>query len=868
MAVSPLLERDELLAELERMLEQARVGIGAMALIAGEAGAGKTTLIRALEERAGENTVVLHGHCDPLVTPRALSPLHDIAANREAGLSGLMSGELDLSEIFDTVMNKLRATLRPVLMVIEDIHWADEATLDLLRFVGRRVEGSKALVTCTYRDDEIGHDHPLRSTLGHLTPLASTRTLHIPPLSETAVKQLIGDRPLDAPRLHDLTGGNAFFVTEVIAGGGKMPGSVRDAVITRVQRLDAAPRKVAEVVSVAPRSLEIDRAILLSESEADAVDQAVSSGVVILESGQLRFRHELARAAVEEEMPPLRRLELHGRMLALLEREGSKDLARLAHHAVRAGQGRKVVEYAPAAAKEASRRASPREAISLLRAALAHTDMLSGDQTADLRIDLAYELAQVDDPEGSLVEARLAADHFRSGARPERLAAALDRVAIGLWRLKDIPGANRAVNEALAMLEPLGPSPELAYSQYMVAYHHMLARHAGEARAAIAKARTVAQEVNAPETQQAVTIMDGTIEIVLGDARRGAEILRSAADQAEREGNTRAVTIALGMLGSGAGEARLYQDALPAIEKGVNLAIARDNDYQLGYLRAWGARIAFEQGRWDDATHQAAVVDKTAIDRQGIGIITALGALGRVRVRRGDPGALEVLEPIAAAQADYEIQHVWSPIAGLAEHHWLRGETAEMRAVLEDGYQRALDTDSVWARGELGYWMWLAGGIESPPDRSAEPFALQMAGRWREAAGAWQEIGCPYEVGLSLMEGDQEAVLEAIAIFDDLGARPIAAVARSKLRDLGVDRIPRGPSAETRANPAGLTTRQLEVLELMGEGLTNPEIAERLYISAKTVEHHVSAIFTKLGVTTRAKAVMEGERIGAIDSAV
>jgi predicted ATPase len=309
-----------------------------------------------------------------------------------------MSGELDLSEIFDTVMNKLRATLRPVLMVIEDIHWADEATLDLLRFVGRRVEGSKALVTCTYRDDEIGHDHPLRSTLGHLTPLASTRTLHIPPLSETAVKQLIGDRPLDAPRLHDLTGGNAFFVTEVIAGGGKMPGSVRDAVITRVQRLDAAPRKVAEVVSVAPRSLEIDRAILLSESEADAVDQAVSSGVVILESGQLRFRHELARAAVEEEMPPLRRLELHGRMLALLEREGSKDLARLAHHAVRAGQGRKVVEYAPAAAKEASRRASPREAISLLRAALAHTDMLSGDQTADLRIDLAYELAQVDDP--------------------------------------------------------------------------------------------------------------------------------------------------------------------------------------------------------------------------------------------------------------------------------------------------------------------------------------------------------------------------------------------------------------------------------------------------------------------------------------
>lgn len=851
-----LLERDDLLAILDGHLSNARLGSGSMALVAGEAGAGKTSLARALRNRVESGVLVLQGHCDPLVTPRPMSPLYDIAADAESGIGDLFAEARTNIEIFDLVLERLRETIRPVLMIIEDIHWADVATLDFLRFVGRRVENTKALVVCTYRDDEVGPDHPLRVVLGQLGPLASTHRLAIPPLTETAVASLIADRPMDAMSIHKLTGGNAFYVTEIIAAAtGELPVTIKDAVLARVTRLGTIPRLVVESVSIAPRSLEIDRAGVLADAESARIDEAVASGVLVADGDTLRFRHELARAAVEESLAPARRLELHRRMLALLEEEDPVDLARLAHHAVRAGSGDSVVEYAPAAAEEASKRGSAKEAVALYQAALEHAGRLDGNREADLRISLSIELAAVDDPAGALAQAEQAADYYRRTGQAAQLANALNRVGTARWRLNDIPGAREATAEAVALLEPLGTSRDLAYTYYLTSHQHMLSRHFDRAMAAIAKARSVAEESGSADVLWMADMMLGTIEIVLGDARRGADLLRDAAGQAKTERNAKSVGVALSMLGSGGGEARLYSDSIAALDEGISLGLAHDQDYSVAYMRSWHARIAFEQGRWDEATTYAELVDRTTPDREGIAMVTARGALGRVRVRRGDPGGRQVLEPIVTRQGDYEIQHVWSPISGLAEHYWLTGQPERMSDGLADGYHRALDTDSPWARGELGFWMWKAGAINEPPDRAAEPFALHMSGKWREAAAAWREIGCPYEVGLALSDGDENALLEAVSIFDSLGARPAAGKARARLRDMGIDRIPRGPSAETRANPGGLTARQLEVLELMKSGLTNAEIADRLFVSKKTVEHHVSAIFDKLGVTTRAKAI-------------
>ena len=137
---------------------------------------------------------------------------------------------------------------------------------------------------------------------------------------------------------------------------------------------------------------------------------------------------------------------------------------------------------------------------------------------------------------------------------------------------------------------------------------------------------------------------------------------------------------------------------------------------------------------------------------------------------------------------------------------------------------------------------------------------------WREAAAAWQRLGCPYERALALAEGDAAAQLEALTVFDALGARPAAEAVRRRLKEAGVRGIARGVRPSTRANPRGLTARELEVLRLLCEGLRNAEIASRLHRSVRTVDHHVAAVFAKLGVDSRNEALLLAQREGLLQS--
>ncbi|HUG31853.1 MAG TPA: AAA family ATPase [Acidimicrobiia bacterium] len=837
---------------------------GGLALVAGEAGAGKTTLLRAFLESLDDSTLVIEGACDPLTTPRPLSPLHDFAADPDSGLSGL-EFDRDPIEIFNEVLDRLRHTARPVVMTIEDIHWADEATLDFLRFLGRRMSDSKAILVCTYRDDEVGPDHPLRPVLGQLIPLAWTHRLTVPPLSVAAVTRLATDRGVDPRDLMRLTDGNAFFLTEVLASGEGLPETVQEAVLARVARLDERPRRVVEGVSVAPRSLPIEHAATIVGGTLDDIDAALAAGVLIGDGHSLRFRHELARSAVEQSLPPARRLGLHMRMLGILEEEQNPDLARLAHHAVRAGRSDLIVEYAPLAGDEAVRNGSRREAVAFYRAALDHADDLGADRMADLRVKLGAELRLLDEPEASEVELRLAIDHYRESGAVERLADALGQLQGALWNLRRFEEGRDATDEALTLLRPQGASEALGMTLYRIAHHQMLARHGQLAFTHIEEAGRVADGVDSAELHWLVLMITGCIHIVLGDSEKGLLLLQESVTKAEALDDPRLLAIGLTMLGSGGGEARRYQAAIPALERGIEQGLATDADYSVAYNRSWLARIAFEQGRWDVTVDLADLVDRTTLQREGIAYITAMSALGRVRVRRGDPGGLVLLEEMTELARDHELQHGWNAICGRAEHFWLSGRPEAGLDELKPAFRRALETDSGWARGEIGFWMWRLGLIDSPPEGAAEAFALQMAGDWQAAAEKWGEIGCPYEVAMALADGTEEAKLEALEIFDRLDARPMADRVRSQLRDLGLDRVPRGPTKATLSNPAGLTSRQLEVLRLMADGLSNSQIADKLYVSKKTVEHHVSAVYSKLGVSSRPKAIRAAVEMGAVE---
>jgi DNA-binding CsgD family transcriptional regulator len=211
------------------------------------------------------------------------------------------------------------------------------------------------------------------------------------------------------------------------------------------------------------------------------------------------------------------------------------------------------------------------------------------------------------------------------------------------------------------------------------------------------------------------------------------------------------------------------------------------------------------------------------------------------------------------------MQHLWPPLCGLAELAWLEDRPEDIPPLLAWAYDEAMQSDSRWARGEVGFWMWQAGAIHGPPEGAADPFALHMSGEWYAAAAAWRALGCPYEEGLALCEGDLGARLQALEIFDRLGAGPMSVRLRTRLREEGHTGIPRGPRPATKANPLGLTSRQAEVLALIGEGMTNSEIAEKLFISQKTAEHHVSAIYTRLGISNRAEAITRALALTAQD---
>ena len=858
-----LLERDDLLGQIDGLVAAASRGEGSLLLVSGEAGAGKTALVREAARRLDDAAIVLRGACDPLSTPRPLGPLMDFAASGLAGLKELSSGQPPV-EMFATVLDAIQNRLRPILMIIEDVHWADDATLDFLRFIGRRVADTNAAIICTFRDDELGPEHPLRSVLGQLAPLDSTIRVQVPSLTRAAVAELAAGHDIDPGELYNATDGNAFFVTEILATGERIPSSVQDAILARVGELEAAPRRAVEVVAIAPRSLEFEYVAPLAGTNQGDVEAATATGVLIDDGHGYRFRHELARAAVEQSIPRPRRSDLHARMVGLLSEELHPDLARVAHHAVQSGSDQLVVTHVPTAAEEAASRSSHREAAALYSAVLTAAEALDPDQLAETRVSLASELSYLGRAAEALAYLTEAETHYAATDQSALRIDTMLKKASAQWAATFTTDARETVARAIELLEPLGNTAELAKAYYHAAHFWMLARRYTPGIEAARQAMAVAEALDSPELISAAQQRIGWLEIVAGNVDAGIAAIRRLMEDVRttptvlgkhsQVGSSPGYTVLWANLGSGGGEARRYDIALAALDEGIERGLRIDEDASVAYQRAWQARIAFEQGRYDDAIEMAQVVEATVSNRVGTAFVTAMGALGRTWVRLGEEGGRQLLETTAAVGEHHEVQHVWSLWCGIAEHAWLYGRPETIPDLLGPLYERALQTDSTWAKGEVGYWMWVGGGINAPPDGAAEPFALQMSGDWEDAASAWRNIGCPYEVALSLMAGGEAEQFEALKILDGLGTRPAGALLRGRMREAGIDSIPRGPIRRTQSNPANLTPRQMEVTRLLAAGLTNAEIAEQLFVSKKTVEHHVSAVFSKLGVGSRAEA--------------
>src|SRR5439155_17507097 len=283
-------------------------------LVGAEAGGGKTALLRRFSDASGAR--VLWGACDPLFTPRPLGPLIAVAD----GLGGELGEAIGAGphEVTSALARELTA-VRGSVLVLDDVHWADEATLDVLRLLVRRVESVPALVIATYRDAELDRTHPLRRMLGELASSPAVRRLKLAPLSREAVAELAEPYEADPDDVYAKTAGNPFFVVEALAAGGAdVPDTVRDAVLARAAPLSADAKALLEAVAIVPRQAELWLLEQLAPEALDSVDECIASGMLTSDAASLAFRHELARLAVEESISVTRRVRLHRAALAAL----------------------------------------------------------------------------------------------------------------------------------------------------------------------------------------------------------------------------------------------------------------------------------------------------------------------------------------------------------------------------------------------------------------------------------------------------------------------------------------------------------------------------------------------------------------------
>ena len=860
-----LLERDHCFNQLAELLRTAATGNGRTVLISGEAGIGKTALVERFVNQHCSAARRLWGACEALFTPRPLGPLYDIATQAQGSLSTVMGSEVERPTLFSAFLDELQKSPLPTIVVFEDVHWADEATLDLIKFLGRRIPHLPVLFLVTYRDNELSLDHPLWSVIGDLPSNAMAR-LRLAPLSEQAVTCLenLAHRP--AEQLFAITGGNPFFVTEVLASDTPgVPLMVRDAVLARIARVSPAARTLLELASVVPTRTERWLLEAILDSSSLALEECLTGGMLSLDHTSVVFRHELARQAVESSLSPLRQQTLHAQVLqALLDHgEDASQAARLVHHALGAHDDALVARYAPLAAKQASAQGAHREAAAHYATALRVADHLPLEWQAELLEGCAYECYLTGQMEEAVQAHQAALRIWRKLDRSDQVGQTLRWLSRISWFLGQSGEAEVYAAEAVQLLETLPPGVELAMAYSNRAQLSMLADNTAEAVRWGELAFALAESLRDAETLVHALNNVGTALLTAQDDQGRVHLERSLQLALER-GWEEHVARAYTNLACCAVMIRDYPQAKHFLQEGLVYCAEHDLDSWATYMEAWQARASFEQGNWDDAAQKATrVLERYRLPAAAK--IPALVVLGWVRIRRGDPGSVALLdEARILALATGELQRIVPVAAVRAEAAWLRGNQEQCLAEARVGYDLALTHTYPWKLGELSLWMWRAGGLTKAPGPIAEPFARQIAGDWQGAAALWAQIGCPYEEALALADGDAAAMRNALALFERLGAQPALALVRRRLRQQGIAGIPRGPRPSTRTNQAGLTTRQLEVLQLMAEGLSNAEIASRFFTSPKTVEHHVSAVLAKLGVHSRVQALSAAHQLKLI----
>lgn len=823
-----LLERTEQLSQISAAF--ARFPTGSAFSITGESGAGKTTLVAQICATAAD-VRVLRVACDPLDTPRPLGPVKDLGIGREPMM---------LADVCEAAFAHLGA--EPTLLVVEDLHWVDAASTDVLRFLCRRIESVPLLLLLTHRD---------------LEPQAAARALlaedvcriELPPLSVAAIAELVEGTGLDPARVHAATGGNPYFATEVSREPDlPIPSSVRDAVLARTTKVSATDFEALQLIAASPERVA-DTALPALRIDYPTLQRLADTGLLEWRPDGIVFRHELARRAIESTIPPGGVAHLHAQLLDALEQLGTVHPSVLTHHAVAARDSGRAIRHAFAAAEDAIRGGAHTEAVAYYEIAKQHQRNASARERAELLLALANEQYMVSRLRDAIASVDETFPLWAELGDDAGLATA--HVAVGVY---EYYSANRQRAEShltRAAEIAYGTGATTVYSQAQI-QRAFLAFMRGDVTGT---ASLLADTASAPDEElQLWTRVVSESAALSGGEEDSRRRLLAHMETARARGFDELASTVYSQVASLDVEQGRYRAADRILDVGLPFTVERDIQICRHWQTAVRSRLQLTRGHWNGALEDAGAV----IEADGMPIATLWPLLVTVLVplRRGAPFDAAEIENAwtLASQIDEPLRRL-AVLTALAEISWMTG-IEDARVVASD----TLDDDGTeWGSGSLAVWRSRLG-LPTQTGRIAEPYRLTLDGRHADAARWWSDAGDPFSSALCWLDSDDPG--RGVTMLDGLGAVGTADRARAMLRERGCASVPQRPRPATRVNPGGLTNRQLEVARLVAEGLSNTEIAGRLYISSKTADHHVSAVLSKLGMTSRREILAQGVELG------
>ena len=859
-----LIERTGFLASLQTKFQDiTEGGEGHCIFVSGEAGIGKTSLVKAFREENKGDCPIFQGSCDALFTPRPLAPLYDIMWQANSDLWRSTHTIEERSKLFAGFFRELSDQKEKFVIVFEDIHWADEATLDFIKFFGRRIAQLRCLFILTYREDEIHAGHPLKNVLGQLPPDSFSR-LKLTPLSKPAVEKMAAERKYNGEDVYSISGGNPFYVNEILASySAGVPENIKDSILSVYNRQDEKTRYIWEILSILPTGFDIKYLEKMDSSFSESIHKSIDTTILILKEGVVFFKHELYRRTIEASLSPLKRVHYNKKMLdELLENfERNQEIEKIVHYAKNANEYDTVFYYAPLAARQAASVGAHIEASKLYLTAIEYYQGNDKDILVQFYEAYAYECYLTNQIKEAIIYTEKSLNFWKDKNDKEKIGNTLRFLSKLWWFDGNRKNAESYAEQAIEVLhtKPSSRAKAMAFSN--MSHLKMLSGQSVECVFWGDKAITIAQELNDEETLAHALNNVGSMQMrIPSSAQKGVELLKQSLEIALKNSYHEHIARAYLNLGINGVATKEYEIAGKALEDGICYSEERNLDSWTNYMLSLKARMSLETGSWSEAYDIADALLKKDIHPPMVKMC-ALDVIVKIKMRRGDSDALPLLlEAKTKAFEIMDLQSIIPSIMALLEYEWITGKIFIESEAFDRTMHLVKQMDNFFDYNEFAFWLCKARKQHLPLREIYEGYQVENKASALKAAMFWNRLGCPYEQALTLFEGNDDDKRKAISIVQKLGAIAVYEKMKLEMRTSGIKSIPQGMRRSTRCNPAFLTGRELDVLQSLKEGLQNKEIATKLFISAKTVDHHISSILAKLAVNSRAKAVNEAVR--------